>query len=159
MRTIATFPAGDGMSQLLLRMTVSSTVFCLSEMSSPWGFRVGERSSPTFHLLTSGTAWLDVEGEDGGARLHGGDLIILPRGNAHELRDSPGSGVLRLDDILERTPAVGGRLHHGGGGERAELICGGFAIDQLTARPVIEALPRVFICKATRAVPPSGSPV
>jgi hypothetical protein len=29
MRTMASFPAADGMSQLLLRLTVSSTAYCL----------------------------------------------------------------------------------------------------------------------------------
>lgn len=52
MRRLGTFANADGLSQLLLRLTVSSTVYCLSEMSSPWGFRVGARSSPAFHLLT-----------------------------------------------------------------------------------------------------------
>jgi len=143
MRTLAVFPPDDGMSQLLLRLTVSSTVYCLSDMSSPWGFRVAARESPAFHLLTSGTAWLEVEGEADGETLLAGDLVILPRGDGHQLRDSRGSRLLWLDDILASSPPVNGRLEHGGGGQHAELICGGFAIDQLTARPLLEALPRV----------------
>ncbi|HEX6538406.1 MAG TPA: AraC family transcriptional regulator [Candidatus Dormibacteraeota bacterium] len=134
----------DGMSQLLLRMSVSSTVYCLSEMSSPWGFRVAARPSPVFHLLTAGSAWLVVEGVSDGIRVHAGDLVIMPKGNGHSLKDSPDSRILWLDDILAASPPVGGRLTHGGGGERAELVCGGFAIDQLTARPLLETLPRVL---------------
>jgi AraC-like DNA-binding protein len=144
MRTMAAFSPGDGMSQLLLRVTVTSTVYCLSDMTSPWGFRVGARESPAFHLLTAGTAWLEVDGERDGIRLQAGDLVILPRGDGHQVRDSRTGPVLWLDDILARTPPVHGRLRHGGGGERAELICGGFAVDQLTARPLLEALPSVI---------------
>jgi AraC-like DNA-binding protein len=51
--------------------------------------------------------------------------------------------VLWLDRILADTPPVDGRLEFGGGGERSELLCGGFAIDQVTARPLLEALPTV----------------
>src|SRR4029077_5396352 len=29
------------------------------------------------------------------------------------------------------------------GGQRSELLCGGFAVDQLTGRPLLEALPTV----------------
>jgi AraC family transcriptional regulator, alkane utilization regulator len=143
MHKLGAFPDGDGLSQLLLRVTVTSTVYCLSDMTSPWGFRVAARPSPAFHLLMSGSAWLEVEGEREAVRLQAGDLVVLPRGNDHQLRDARESQIRWLDDILAKKPPVNGRLQHGGGGERAELICGGFAIDQLTARPLLEALPLV----------------
>ena len=143
MRRLSTFPNADGLSQLLFRLTVTSTLYCLSEMSSPWGFKVAARSSPAFHLLTSGSAWLQIENEPDTVRLLAGDLVILPRGRAHLVRDSRESPVLWLDRILVDTPPVNGRLEHGGGGQRSELLCGGFAVDQLTARPLLEALPEV----------------
>ena len=143
MRSLGAFSEADGLSQLLLRMTVTSTVYCLSEMSSPWGFRVAARESPAFHLLTSGSAWLAVDGEADPIRLRAGDLVILPRGQGHTVRDSPASPVRWLDRILAETPPVAGRLQHGGGGERSELLCGGFGIDQMAARPVLETLPVV----------------
>jgi AraC-like DNA-binding protein len=143
MRSLGRLSRDDGLSQLLLRLTVTSTVYCLSDMSAPWGFRVAARPIPAFHLLTAGTAWLEVDREPEGVRLQAGDLVILPRGAGHQLRDAQDSRVLWLDDILSDTPPVNGRLKHGGGGERAELICGGFGIDQLTARPVLETLPEV----------------
>lgn len=143
MRRLGSFSNADGVSQLLFRLTVTSTVYCLSEMTSPWGFQVAARSSPAFHLLTSGSAWLEVDDQTELVRLLAGDLVILPRGQAHVVRDSRESPVLWLDRILADTPPVGGRLRHGGSGERSELICGGFAIDQLTARPLLEALPAV----------------
>jgi AraC-like DNA-binding protein/mannose-6-phosphate isomerase-like protein (cupin superfamily) len=143
MHKLGAFPDGDGLSQLLLRVTVTSTVYCLSDMTSPWGFRVAARPSPAFHLLMSGSAWLEVEGQREAVRLLAGDLVVLPRGNDHQLRDARESQIRWLDDILAKKPPVNGRLQHGGGGERAELICGGFAIDQLTARPLLEALPLV----------------
>jgi AraC-like DNA-binding protein len=142
-RSLGKFSSADGISQLLFRLSVTSTVYCLSEMSSPWGFEVAARARPAFHLLTSGSAWLEVDGQPEPVRLLAGDLVILPRGQAHVVRDSRKSGVLWLDRILADTPPIDGRLRHGGGGERSELLCGGFAIDQLTARPVLEALPAI----------------
>ncbi|MEP7104983.1 MAG: cupin domain-containing protein, partial [Chloroflexota bacterium] len=73
MHTLGAFADDDGLSQLLLRLTVSSTVYCLSDMSAPWGFRVAPRPSPAFHLLTSGTAWLEVDGDQEAVRLQAGD--------------------------------------------------------------------------------------
>ena len=46
MRSLGEFAEPDGLSQLLLRLTVSSTVNCLSHMSSPWGLKVAARSRP-----------------------------------------------------------------------------------------------------------------
>jgi AraC-like DNA-binding protein len=112
-------------------------------MTAPWGFRVAARSSPAFHLLTAGSAWLEVEGDPEPVGLCAGDLVILPRGAAHLVRDSRGSPVTWLDGILANTPPVNGRLHHGGGGARSELLCGGFLVEQLTARPLLELLPTV----------------
>lgn len=141
MRALGRVTVDDGLSQLLLRVSVSSTVYCLSEMTAPWGFRVAARNSPAFHLVTAGSAWLKIDGHPDRIPLQAGDLVILPRGHAHELTDSPHSRVLWLDNILADTPPVNGRLSHGGGGQRAELVCGGFAIDQVAARPVLESLP------------------
>src|SRR5579859_3991110 len=129
MRTLGTFSDRDGLSQLLLRLSVSSTVYCLSEMTAPWGFRVAARANPAFHLVTAGSAWLEVDGVAEPVRLHAGDLVVLPRGNGHQVKDSRESPARWLDNILTDTPPVDGRLHHGGGGERTELLCGGFAID------------------------------
>ena len=143
MRSLGEFRDPDGLSQLLLRLTVSSTVYCLSHMTKPWGFKVAARSRPAFHLLTAGNAVLEVEGHPGAIRLTAGDLVILPRGEAHTVKDSPHSAVMWLDKILQGTPPVNGHLDHGGGGERSELLCGGFAVDQLTGKPLLEALPTV----------------
>jgi AraC-like DNA-binding protein len=145
MRTLGKLPVDDGLSQLLLRVSVNTTIYCLSEMTAPWGFGVEARPMPAFHLVTAGQGWLTVDGQRRGRRLLAGDLVILPRGQAHQLRDSPTSRVLWLDDILTETPPVDGRLSHGGGGERTELVCGGFGIEQLTARPVLESLPDVVV--------------
>ena len=143
MRGLGKFSDPDGLSQLLLRLTVTSTVYCLSHMTSPWGFRVAARPQPAFHLLTAGSAWLEVEGQPNQIRLNAGDLVILPRGEGHVVRDSPKSPVQWLDRILEDTPPLNGQLAYGGGGEKSELLCGGFAVDQMTGRPLLEALPSV----------------
>jgi hypothetical protein len=38
---------------------------------------------------------------------------------------------------------VNGRLGHGGGEECSQLLCGGFAVEQLTAQPLLQASPTV----------------
>src|SRR5262252_8732731 len=100
MQRLGTFSDPDVLSQLLLRLTVNSTLYCLSAMTAPWGFKVAARPGPAFHLLTSGSARLEVEGRPEPVAVVAGDLVILPRGEAHVMRDSANSAVLWLDRIL-----------------------------------------------------------
>lgn len=143
MRSLGRFPHNDALSQLLLRLSVSSFVYCRSELSAPWGFQVAAKSTPAFHLLASGSGWLEVDGSPDAVALAAGDLVILPRGDGHRVRDTRSSPVLWLDRMLEANPPYDGWLHHGGGGDRSELLCGGFAVEQVTARPLLESLPKI----------------
>ncbi len=142
-RALGRLSRDDSLSEMLLRLSVRSTVYCLSEMRAPWAFRVAARDVSAFHLVTAGNGWLEVDGEPERIRLQAGDLVILPRGNAHQVRDDASSKILWLDDILAEVPPVNGRLAYGGNGERTELVCGGFGIEQLPARPLVASLPTV----------------
>lgn len=145
----------DALSEVLLRLSVNSTVFCFF-MSSPWGFKVPARGVPAFHVLTSGGAWLEVEGLPQPLRLSAGDLVILPRGQPHVVRNSPRTSSLEtLERILVDTPPVNGQRAYGGGGaERSELLCGGFAIDPIAGSAVLDALPDVVHLKGSEALAP-----
>ena len=146
----------DGLSELLLRLTVSSTVYCFF-MSSPWGFRVPARGVPAFHIITSGGGWLEIDGHPQPIRLSSGDLVILPRGEAHQVRDSPKTSPASLPwlgAILEDTPPVDGRLAYGGGGRSSELLCGGFAIDPVGGRQALNALPAVIHLHGSEGLAP-----
>ena len=41
----------DGLSTLLQAIDVRSAVYCVSELTAPWGFRVEGSSVPKFHLI------------------------------------------------------------------------------------------------------------
>ena len=134
MPRLSEFGDPDGLSEMLLRLTVSSTVYCFY-MSSPWGFRVPSGPVPAFHLMTSGGGWMEIDGQPQPIRLSAGDLVILLRGDGHLVRDSPKtSGLPLLGDVLGESPPVDGRLAMGGGGRSSELLCGGFAIDPVAGR-------------------------
>ena len=71
----------DAVSEVLTRLRVHSTVYCLAELRSPWGFRVEGRDVAKFHLLLEGDVWLEVDGHDP-LLLSAGDLVILPYGTS-----------------------------------------------------------------------------
>jgi AraC-like DNA-binding protein len=70
--------------------------------------------------------------------------MLLPHGDAHTVRDQPGSPVRRLDHILaDSPPGAGGKLAYGGGAT-TRLLCGGFGLAEPLPDPVRTLLPRLL---------------
>ncbi|HYZ76043.1 MAG TPA: cupin domain-containing protein [Gaiellaceae bacterium] len=145
--------APDVVSDLLRAVRVRSTVYCRSHIGAPWGFGVEAHGNPSFHVVTEGACLLEVDGEDEPRPLRTGDLVVLPTGPRHWMRDAPGSPTPLLEDILSTVRSGNGRLRHGGDGQRAELICGGFALEGDAADPILRALPTVLHMRSTASGP------
>jgi AraC-like DNA-binding protein len=134
----------DAIDALLRGLRVSSTVFCRSKLSAPWGFGVHAHGQAAFHVVTEGDCWLHVDGDPEARRLQAGDLAILTRGDTHWLRDDPASPTLWLEDLLAQDPVDAGlQLRSGGGGATTDLLCGGFAVEGSSQHPILSALPSV----------------
>ncbi len=143
MRQLNTHP-GDAVTDLLSKIQVRSAVYCLSELGSPWGFRVEGRNVAKFHLVLDGAAWLMIDAHDP-RWLQAGDLVILPRGHMHSMRDDPASRVEALDRILIDHPVdSGGRMNYGGEGNLTRLLCGGFALHETAPDYLMASLPDVI---------------
>jgi len=124
---------------------VCSTVYCHSELTAPWGFRVDAQAMASFHLVIEGACWLEVHGDERPIPLKSGDLVMIPRGQAHQLRDDLSRRVRALEELIASHATTDGRhLRYGGSGARTELLCGGFVIEDRDALPVLAALPPVI---------------
>jgi AraC-like DNA-binding protein len=145
---LSDFDASDPVSAYLRLVRIRSTVYCRSIMRAPWGFGVEAHGSPAFHVVTAGSCWLEVDGDPEQLLLDTGDLVILPAGPRHWLRDEPHTVAPELEDILRDTPPdKQSRLRLGGSGRPAELLCGGFTLEGGDAHPILRALPSAFrIC-------------
>jgi AraC-like DNA-binding protein len=125
-----TLEQNDAIAATLAAVSVRSSVYCLSELRAPWGFRVDGANVAKFHLVLGGSAWLEVPGQEA-VRLATGDLVILPGGDSHIVRDAPGSVVLDLDSLIADYPLdENARLRYGGAGEMTRLLCGGFRLEE-----------------------------
>jgi AraC-like DNA-binding protein len=144
MKLLNDLDATDPVSRVLRAVETRSTVYCRSQMSAPWGFGVEARGNPAFHVVTSGRGWLEVEGELGQVEVAQGDLVMLPSGPRHWMRDDPATPTVELDDLLASTPPDQHRqLSYGGGGRSTALLCGGFVLQDGEARPILNVLPPV----------------
>ena len=142
MELLNDFNPADPISLVLRVVRIRSTVWCRSLLGVPWGFGVQAHANPAFHVVTSGRCWLEVDGESGQRALGAGDLVVLPTGRRHWMRDDPATPAPELEEILASTPLdEHRRLRHGGHGARTGLLCGGFALEGGTAPPILSALP------------------
>jgi AraC-like DNA-binding protein/mannose-6-phosphate isomerase-like protein (cupin superfamily) len=139
----------DALSGLLRAVKVHSTVYCVSELGAPWGFRVESSSAAKFHLVLEGSCGLTLEtGEH--LALSCGDLVVLPAGTGHVVRDKPDSAVRYLDRILaEYPPDDDGQLVYGGAGQVTRLVCRGFVLADSLPSALVGVLPRTLRLDAT----------
>jgi AraC-like DNA-binding protein len=134
---------------MLRTLHIRTTVFCRSDFGAPWGFAVKAHGRAAFHILLEGACWLEVDGVDEPVRLRAGDVVVLPRGPGHRLRSETSAQVEWLDDILERTPPVEGKLIYGGRGAPTDLVCGVFEIEDEEALPVLKAIPSIALVRGS----------
>jgi AraC-like DNA-binding protein len=75
---------------------------------------------------------------------HAGEIVLLPRNDAHTLGSASGLNAINADDLIQPT-ADGGlaRIRHGGGGEATHIVCG-FLGSAERANPLIATLPPVL---------------
>jgi AraC-like DNA-binding protein/mannose-6-phosphate isomerase-like protein (cupin superfamily) len=146
-------PPDDALSELLRAVNVRSTVFCVSDLGAPWGFRVADSPVAKFHLVLDGAALLTVDGEPEPVTVLPGDLVVLAHGTGHVMQDRAGSRVRGLDRILATHPVDdAARMTYGGRGPRTSLLCGGFATGLLPP-DLGGLLPRSFVVDgATTAI-------
>ena len=140
MRLLSTFADSDTVSDLLRSLRVRSNVFCLATMRAPWGFSVPARDVASFHIVLDGGGVLEVDGEPP-LELARGDLVVLPHGDAHVVRDRPGSAVTSIA-VLEPANETSWEVRGGSNGPPTELICGTFQLEN--AQPLLTALPNVI---------------
>ena len=139
------FRPEDVLTDVLRSVHIQGTLYCRSKMSVPWGFRVARRDTASFHVVTEGQCWLDVEGVITGVPLNAGDLVILPHGHAHIMcnpPNTPAAEIEYLDDLVGKlAPDEHGMLHYGRGSASTALVCGGFQLEGHRTNPLVSALP------------------
>lgn len=135
----------DPLGEALHFLRMSGTFYCRSELTAPWALALPARTGClSFHVVTSGRCWLEVQGADH-QRLEPGDLALVPHGEGHRLSSEPGTLAPRLDELQhERVSDRYAILRHGGGGAATSLVCGAVRFDHPAAHHLVKLLPRMI---------------
>ena len=139
------FDPDDVLNDALCQLYIRGTLYCRSNLRAPWAFSVERRPTLGFHAITHGRGWLEVEGEERKILVSKGDLVLLPHGHRHVMRDSSKSQPKPLDEIVAENPLKDGiRLRAGGKGPLTILLCGGFQVEGRTTNPLLANLPNII---------------
>jgi AraC-like DNA-binding protein len=147
----------DVLSEVLKAVKLDGALFYNAEYSAPWCTRsvdvrtVTSHLSPNsedviiFHLLTEGRGYAIIEGDDRPLPLNAGEILIVPRGDAHMLGNGP--PVRPIDDaqVLEEVLSHGLKVSRmGGGGAITKFICGFMTCEPKFSRVFLGGLPPII---------------
>jgi AraC-like DNA-binding protein len=147
--TVADHPPwtpSDAVGAALHVLRMSGTFYCSSDLRGPWGLRLPETPGCLwFHVVTSGTATIVVGDEV--VTLSPSDVVLLPRGEGHELRStdppprSPAPNVLTLPHTWygERYATIS----YGGDGAPTTMICGAVRLEHPMAERLVALMPDI----------------
>jgi AraC-like DNA-binding protein len=147
----------DVLSDVLRAVRLTGAVYFDFELSSPWvaetppSREIAELVMPgadrviEYHVIARGSCWGHAVGQDP-IRLHEGDLILFPQGDAHVLSSTPGMrGVPDLRPFLRPSTPLPLVYELGGGGpDRARIVCCFLGCDDRPYNPLLAALPDVI---------------
>lgn len=136
----------DVLSNVLSSVRLASEIYLSVEMTAPWGVAFPDQPDRAlFYLLSRGSCYIEVPGEGGAVPLSGGDIVMLPAGSPHFMRDRPSSSTTPVDEVVSMgTYDKRGVFHQGGGGDMTALIVGRFRFENQSAMPLLSSLPTMI---------------
>ncbi|MCW5935960.1 MAG: AraC family transcriptional regulator [Fimbriimonadaceae bacterium] len=148
----------DVLSSFLSSVHLASEIYLSVEMSAPWGTSFPDQPDRAlFYVLSRGSCYIEVEGEGGPTPLAAGDVVMLPGGSAHTMRDRPFTPTTPVERVLTLgTYDDQGVFRQGGGGEKTSMIVGRFRFLNHTAIPLLSSLPRLIRMRDDIAHPVPG---
>src|SRR5262249_19239942 len=124
MKTKELLSPTDPLGEALYFLRMSGAFYCRSEFTAPWGLELPQfEDSLMFHVVTSGSCWLEVAGAES-CLLRPGEFALVPHGEGHRIAGAPGVAAAKLFDIPREL--VSDRyeiIRHGGGGAPTSVVC------------------------------------
>ena len=136
--------------QALDKLEFRDWYFCLSDVRAPWGVRLPRDRTAAAHAVLEGECVFQPPGERSFLRLAAGDMVVLPRCDAHSICDQPGRKTEALDAVpgIDRSDRCVTTFTHPGAGARTVLLSASFVSGSQTALSFTEALPSFIILRS-----------
>ena len=140
----------DILTDVLNIMELKGWLSSRRELVPPWRYDFAISRDSMFHVIRSGSAYLQVEGESRPIRLEDGDLVLFPTGYPHSLYDHPTSPLTRLVHLDYNPHRRHDVVNHEGEGSPLLLLCGAFHFDYPNDFPLVHRLPKLIHIRGTQ---------
>jgi len=143
----------NALLDVLSTMDLTGGIFLDAEFTAPWcvtsqvtpedcsAFMPQPLHLIAYHYVTAGRLLLRTEGQPP-VSVKAGEIILLPRNDKHVLGSAANLRPVNADFLIQPAPAGGlARIVHGGGGEKAQILCGFLATNAPNA-PIIGIMPK-----------------
>jgi AraC-like DNA-binding protein len=150
----------DPFDAALERLRLEGAIFLRAEYREPWAYesmtgadtaailRPGTDRVILFHVVSSGTCWVQVEGQEK-HWASAGDVIVLPYGDQHRMGGVGESELVPLTAFLQPPPWQRmPLLRHGReGGALTDIVCGYLHSDDVLFDPALRVFPPAFVVR------------
>src|ERR1041385_8661938 len=134
----------DVLTDVLNTLELNGWLSSRRKLAPPWRYDFAATKDRMFHVLSSGGAYLQVEGDAAPIQLEDGDVVLFPTGHPHSLFDDPASPLTRLIH-LDYNPQRGHQVVYGEGEEsKLLLLCGAFHFEYPHDFPLLHHLPKLI---------------
>lgn len=134
----------DVLTDVVRTLGPSGMVLACGRYPHPFGVSLDGSSEAGFHLIVEGACWLRREGA-APLQLLQGDLVLLPRGDAHALCSTPEGAAAPLSELrrLPMPPLPAGA-------PATTVLCGAYCLGAPLTHPLLLTLPRTLHLPAKR---------
>ena len=149
----------DSFDAALERLRLEGAIFLRAEYREPWAYesltgpataailRPGTDRVVLFHVVSGGTCWVRVEGQEK-HWASAGDVIVLPYGDQHSMGGVGSSEVVPLTSFLQPPPWTRmPLLRHGEDGALTDVVCGYLHSEDVLFDPALRVFPPVFVVR------------
>lgn len=136
---------------ILDTLRIRSTAYIVKSPKGRWSMGVEPHANlARFHLVLSGSAWVEVAPAGDREQLHAGDYVIIPDGKAHTLSSEPGVPPLETDMIPDADfhPRV---LDEPDVTSQTQLLCGYFRLSEGVPPILLETMPGLIVQRGSGA--------
>ncbi len=128
----------DVLSSVLRELRLESAAYRRLVLRAPWRLRF-DGGLRGVHIVVTGRCRLTLDG--GTSRtVEAGDLVVLPRADAHVLASPDGDSAPLLSSLALARATAGAEIGAGGTGEETQIVCGAFFFGR-EDHPAVAGLP------------------
>ena len=131
-------------ADLLQSVHLRGTVNFCPKLGAPWGFSIAGHGC-VFHIVVEGKCLIELANLPDPVELVAGDFVVVPRGDAHTMHDSPTSGAVDFFELAKHSGPDRARAFRAGGkGAVTKLVCGSMQFENGAIDPLLAILPSLI---------------